>query len=363
MEVQNQKDKIEPIPVIDKEGLTKEEIEHYKQLGEDLIKNKKVAVCTMAGGQGSRLGHVGPKGTFLLPFSSGSKPIFQIVAEHLQRVYKKYGIWISWYIMTSEENDEETKKFFDLHNCFEYPKEDICFFKQGQLPLLDLHENPVFKKPNEVYMVPNGNGGIFCALEENGILKEFEQKNIQYLVTCNVDNILINPVDPIMLGVLQENKAELGIKTILKRSAMEPAGVCCLKNNKPTVIEYIDLTKEMAEQKNQDGCYTFGDIHFGCNYLSLSLLLRIKEEKLPYHFAKKKNQYYDANGQLVLDNEINSLKREMFIFDGFEKAQRAIAFRVKREEEFAPIKNKEGEDSPKTAMKLYEEYWQKEKSY
>ena len=344
-----------PIKVSDKSSLTLEETKNYQKIGEELIKNQRVAVCTMAGGQGSRLGHEGPKGTFMVPLKV-PKSIFQIATEHMLGAYKKYGVYINWYIMTSEENDEVTRKYFAENHYFGYAKY-IQFCKQGQLPLTDFNGNILLQKKDKVFKAANGNGGIFKALGDNGILEELKEKRIEYLVTCNVDNILINPLDSIMFGTIKDKNVELGIKSIIKRSPQEPVGVCCLKNGKPTVIEYIDLPKELAEAKNEDGSLKFGEVHFGCNYLSTKLLEKIVNEKLPYHSAKKKNKYIDEKGNLVTSDDVNSIKYEMFIFDGFEKADSALVFRVKREEEFAPIKYKDGEDSPITAARMYEEYF------
>lgn len=351
---------IEQMETIDKYNLTESEKENYNKLGQELIKNNKVAVCTMAGGQGSRLGHNGPKGTYLVPLTE-PKSIFQIDTEKMLETYEKYGVYINWYIMTSEENDKTTKEYFEENNYFGYSKEHIKFFKQGQLPLTDFDGNILLQSKSKIFKAANGNGGIFKALADNGIIEELKNKGIEYLVTCNVDNILIKPIDEIMFGVLKEKNVGIGIKSIIKRSPDEPVGVCCLKNKKPTVIEYIDLPKELAEARNDDGSLKFGEAHFGCNYLNVKLLDKIAEEKLPYHSAKKKNKYIDVNGEFINNNEINSIKSEMFIFDGFEMAEKAIAFRTKREEEFAPIKNKEGNDSPETAVKMYEEYYKTKK--
>jgi len=344
---------IVPIEALDKYSISNEEWNKYKEMGEDLIKKGGVAVCTMAGGQGSRLGHEGPKGTFMVPLKE-PKSIFQIAAEHIINAANKYNTPINWYIMTSEENDKVTKEFFEENNFWGYNKEYVKFFKQGQLPLTDFDGKILLQEKGKIYKAANGNGGIFKALEDNGIVEELKNKNIKYLVSCNVDNILIKPIDEIMLGVLNERSPEICIKSVIKRAPNEPVGVCCLKDGKPTVIEYIDFPKELAETRNDDGSLKFGEVHFGCNYLSTKLLEKISNEKLPYHGAKKKNKYINKAGMQVCPDTPNSFKYEMFIFDGFEKADSALVFRVKREEEFAPIKNKEGEDSPITAAKMYE---------
>ena len=345
-----------PMEALDKSNLSQEEKEKYEIIGNEIIRERKVVVCTMAGGQGSRLGHEGPKGTFMVPLKE-PKSIFQIAAEHMLQNYEKYHVYLDWYIMTSEENDMVTKNYFANNHYFGYDKKYIHFFKQGQLPLFSLNGKILLKSKFEIFKAANGNGGIFKALEDNAIIKELAQNQVEYFVTCNVDNILIKPIDSLMLGVMKSKEAEIGIKSILKRNANEPVGVCCLKNGKPTVVEYIDLPKDLAEETLPDGSLKFGEVHFGCNYLSRTLLEKIAREKLPYHAAKKKNQFWDESGNWITKEEVNSIKYEMFIFDAFEKAESAMIFRVKREEEFAPIKYKEGEDSPQTASKMYEAYW------
>lgn len=345
-----------PIEVIDKYSINDAENDKYTQIGDELIKSGKVAVCTMAGGQGSRLGHNGPKGTFMVPLKE-PKSIFQIATEHLLNAYGKYGVYINWYIMTSADNDAVTKAFFEDNNYFGYSKEHIKFFKQGELPLLGLDGKILLKNKHQVFKAANGNGGIFKALEDNGIIDELKEKGIEYLATCNVDNILIKPIDGAMFGILKDKNIEIGIKSVIKRNPEERVGVCGIKNGRPSVIEYIDLPTDLAEAKNEDGTLKFAEAHFGSNYLSVNLLDKIAKLKLPYHGAKKKNSYVGEDGNIVEGTEINSIKYEMFIFDGFEMAETGIAYRVKREEEFAPIKNKEGEDSPETAAKMYEKYY------
>jgi UDP-N-acetylglucosamine/UDP-N-acetylgalactosamine diphosphorylase len=190
-------------------------------------------------------------------------------------------------------------------------------------------------------MAPNGNGGIFKALEDEKILEIMAENNIEYLYITNVDNILTNPYDETILGNLIDTKTQLGVKTLLKKDANEKVGVCCKKDGKFAIVEYIDLPKELCEKKMDDGTLLFKDSYFGTCYLSLELLRKIADEKLPYHRAKKKNEYIDKNGNKVLADDVNSIKSEMFIFDGFYKADSVKLYRVRREEEFAPIKGKE----------------------
>ena len=340
---------IEPVNPIVKERLTDSEIHDYTRIGIELIKNRKLAVCTLAGGQGTRLGHNGPKGTFIVNFDKiASKSIFEIHADNILRIYNNYQVFPFWYIMTSKDNDIETKEFFEKNDYFGIPSENILFFIQGEFPLTRANGEVVLDKNGHEVTAANGNGGIFKALEDEGIIAHMEKNDIDYICSCNVDNILVNPFDEVSIGAVAKNNAEIGIKSVSKANKDEKVGSIVIKDDKTTVIEYIDMPKELTEALNSDGDLKFSDSHFGCNYIKIDLLKRIANQKLPIHEAHKKNDVY---GEFI--------KREMFIFDGFEMANKALVIRVKREEEFAPIKNKEGVDSPETASKMYEKMFSK----
>ena len=309
----------------------------------------------MAGGQGTRLGHEGPKGTFIVDIEP-SKSIFEILTDKLKAAHEKYSVYINWYIMTSESNNDETVKFFEDNNYFGYSKEHIRFFKQGELPLLDFDGKIVLQEKGKIFMAADGNGGIFEALCRNNILDDMRQKNIKYLCIGNVDNILINQVDSLLIGMMKEKNYNLASKSVPKKSATERVGVFGKINGQPAVIEYSDIDPELARKTKEDGTLVFSESHFGCNVFSIELLEKISNKKLPYHVARKKNMYVGANEEMIASLEANTYKFEAFIFDGFMMADDILIFQVKREEEFAPIKNKEGEDSPQTATELYMNY-------
>ena len=107
---------IEHISFKDKYKLSEDKYNELKDIGEDIIKNNHYAVVTMAGGQGTRLGHDGPKGSFLLDVKPEPKYLFQILAENLIRHNEEYGITLNWYIMTSIENNDQTVEFFKSHD-------------------------------------------------------------------------------------------------------------------------------------------------------------------------------------------------------------------------------------------------------
>lgn len=347
--------KIENIPYIKKEKQTKEEQDFYKKIGEKIIKEKKIAVCQMAGGQGTRLGHNGPKGTYIVEKINPPKSIFEIFSDKLKKAYKEYGIKIKWYVMTSNANDTETRDFFAKNNYFDYGKENVKFFIQGELPLLNEEGKIVLKEKGTLFMAPDGNGGIYEALRKNKILEEMQNEGIDYLGVCNVDNILMNVLDEIFIGLMIDGNYELATKTTTKVSPEEKIGAVCLMDGKPGVVEYTEITEEMANATDENGDLLYGEGYFGCSIFSRKLLERITN-KLHYHAAFKKNDYIMPNGEVLKAEKPNTYKFEAFIFEGFNEAKNMLVLSVDRKKEFAPIKNKEGVDSVETATKLYNDF-------
>lgn len=347
--------KIESIPVIKKENLKDDERQKIFDIGAEIIKNKKIAVCQMAGGQGTRLGYNGPKGTLIINKITPPKSIFEIFSEKLKEIYEMFDVKIKWYIMTSSSNDYETKKFFEENNYFEYGKENISFFVQGELPLLNTDGKIILERKDKIFMAPDGNGGIYEALRKNNILKEMKENNIEYLGIGNVDNILLNLLDPVFVGLMAKDNYELSTKTTTKVSPEEKVGVVCKINNNPGVVEYTEISEEMANKRDENGNLLFGEGYFGCSIFKVDLLEKITD-KLYYHVAFKKNNYIDENGTEIKAEKPNTYKFEAFIFEGFNMAKNMLVLNVKREEEFAPIKNKEGVDSIETAAILYSNF-------
>ena len=348
--------KIEPIPYIEKDKLSEEEKEHYKKIGENIIKNNEYAVVTMAGGQGSRLGHDGPKGTFDFGLEN-HKSIFEVLCDRLKEAYKKYNVYIPWYIMTSRQNNEDTINFFKKNNYFGYSKENVYFFKQGELPVLNDQGKLMLNKEGNINTAADGHGGVFISMEKEKITENMKQRGIKWVFIGPVDNVLIKMIDPIFIGICQDKNVLAGGKSIIKAYPEERVGVFCKKDGKPDVIEYTEISKEMAEMKNDRGELVYAESHINCNMFNIDIIEKISKNKLPYHSAHKKIEYLNKEGQVVKPEEPNAYKFEAFIFDAFKMLDEMTIFRVKREEEFAPIKNAEGKDSPKTALELYKNFY------
>ena len=188
-----------------------------------------------------------------------------------------------------------------------------------------------------------------------------KERGIEWVFIGGVDNVLAKLVDATLVGMTIDKGLEIGSKSVVKANPHEKVGVFCKMNNHPKVIEYSELPTSMAEETDTNGELRFGESNIACHLFSINAVEKISKEILIYHTAVKKNSYIDENGKEVIPEDPNTYKFEAFIFDAFDLFDNMAVLRVKREEEFAPVKNKEGADSPKTAKELYEKYWQKNK--
>lgn len=340
--------KILPIDnVCVKEKLSKDVIAKWESIGREKIEKEQFAVVTMAGGQGTRLGHSKPKGTYMLNIQGKMISIFEILISRLKEAYNEYSVYIPWYIMTSEENNADTVKFFEENNYFGYDKSHVIFFKQGELPMQDIYGNIVCDKKAHIKFAANGNGGVFKAICDH-VLQDMENRGVKFVYFSGVDNILANFVDELLLGGMIDSGLNAASKSVLKAYPEEKVGVICKKNGIPAVVEYTELTTQMCNLRKPNGELAFSESNIVSNIFSIELLE--KAGNLPYHTAVKKSSVVKADGSIM---EEDAYKYEMFIFDIYSELKDIFVLRVKREAEFAPIKNKEGVDSPKTAVELY----------
>ena len=356
-EIEFKENKIEPINYLDKQKMDDITKNRLSELGEKVIRNGKYAVVTMAGGQGSRLEHQGPKGTFKLDVYGKGKYLFEILAENLKEANRKYDVIIPWYIMTSKENNDETYEFLEKNNYFGYDKDNVILFEQGELPLIDLEGKLLIGKDGKIKEASDGNGGVFTSLRTTGALADMKERGVKWIFIGGVDNVLLKMADTILLGMAIDKNVEIASKSVEKANPHEKVGVFCKMNGHPKVIEYSELPEKMAEEVDNNGELRFGESHIMCNLFTIDAIEKISKEPLIYHSAIKKNAYLDENGIEIIPKEPNSYKFESFIFDAFEFFDDIAILRGKREDDFAPVKNKEGVDSPRTAKELYEKYW------
>lgn len=356
-EIKFKESKIEPLKYLDKAKLTEVQRQEFDKLGEEIVKSGKYAVVTMAGGQGTRLGHQGPKGTFKLDVYGKGKYLFEILIDNLKEANQKYQTTIPWYIMTSKENNKETIEFLEKNNYFGYDKKLVTIFTQSELPLVDEQGKLLIGKDFKIKEASDGNGGTYSSLRASGCLADMKERGIKWVFIGSVDNALLKMVDVTLLGMAIDKKVQIASKSVVKANPHERVGVFCKMNGHPKVIEYTELPENMAEERDENGELKYGESHIMCNLYTIEAIEKISKEILIYHSAHKKNSYIDENGKEVIPTEPNSYKFESFIFDAFEFFDDIAILRGKREDDFAPVKNKEGVDSPKTAKELYEKFW------
>ena len=357
-EKESEQNKIEPIEYLDKYKLN-EKYKYYENIGKKAIKEGKLAAVTMAGGQGTRLGHTGPKGTFDIGLES-HKSLFELLCDYLKEEGEKYGVTIPWFIMTSKENNEETIEFFEKHKYFGYKKDkNLFFFIQGQLPMMDTEGKILIGEDGLVKLAADGHGGIYESLVKNGMTEKMKELGAEWAFIGGVDNCLVKMVDPILMGIAIDKSVKVACKSVVKASPEEKVGVFCKKNGRPSVIEYTEITEEMSKMKDKDGELLYGESHILCNLFNVHAIEKMGAEPLPYHVAYKKAKYIDKDGNLIVPDSPNAYKFEAFLFDAFGEVDDMAILRVKREEEFAPVKNSDnaGVDCPNTARELYKKYY------
>jgi len=347
-------DVIEPIDFIDKYKLN-EDYKYYENIGKKAIKEGKLACVTMAGGQGTRLGHNGPKGTYDIGLDS-HKSLFELLCDYIKEESNKYNVQIPWFIMTSKANNADTVEFFKKNKYFGYEK-NIYFFIQGELPMVDTEGKILIGEDGLIKLAADGHGGVYESLLKNGMIQKMKELGIEWVFIGGVDNCLVKMVDPVLMGIAIDKGVTAAGKSIVKSNPYEKVGAFCKKNGKPSVIEYSEITKEMAEARDKNGELLYGESHILCNLFNIAAIERMGSEPLPYHLAFKKASYLDKDGNKIVPDSPNAYKFEAFLFDAFGEVDDMAILRVKREEEFAPVKNATGVDSPETARKLYNDFY------
>lgn len=335
----------------------------FAAAGEELLAQGKVAAFTVAGGQGTRLGWNGPKGTYPATPITG-KPLFRVFAEQILAAQKRYGITIPWYIMTSPLNDADSRAFFLDNNCFGLRRQDIFMFPQGVMPSLDKHSGKLLLENKHTLAVnPDGHGGSLKALRVSGAIEDMADRGVEHISYIQVDNPLAKLFDPLFVGLharAKDSSAKMSSKMVPKAYPEEKVGVFCRSKGKTIVLEYSDLPEELTQQRDENGDLRFNAgsiaIHlFGVKFID-GLTADVDRFALPLHRAEKKVPCIDPEtGEPVDPVEPNAVKLETFVFDALPLAERSIVFETSRIEEFAPIKNASGVDSAESSHALQTE--------
>lgn len=325
--------------------------EKFYQLGSEALKNGKVAFLTVAGGQASRLGFDLPKGCFgISPITQ--KSLFQIFAEKILFYSNLYNQPLKWFIMTSIDNFKTTVDFFSQNNYFNLDKKNVFFFKQGINPTVTSESGDlILKNKSELFMNPNGHGGILGALTSQGYISQMEHLGIEYLSYFQVDNPLINMADPYFIGCHIDENSNISTKVIRKEFAEEKLGIAMqeCKSTKRKIVEYSDIPEKIMKQQDENGNLLFNMGSTGIHIFSVSFIKKASS-KLPIHIANKEMTLPNINNSDNPEKKISVLKFETFVFDTIPLAKKAIFFETSRNEEFFPLKNKTGTDSIETCI-------------
>lgn len=341
------------IPPIYRSPKTDEERARHLQAkarGEAALRAGQIAVILVAGGQGTRLGLDAPKGTYLIgPVTKRS--LFQIHAEKVLALSRRFGRDLPLLIMTSQENDLATKSFFQEHRFFGLKPGQVQFFVQGMLPALDAATGQVLLKGvGEMALSPNGHGGVIDALDQAGLLERLAREGITECFYFQVDNPLVDVADAVFLGYHLLDRAEMSLKVISKLYGTERLGNLVQIDGRVRIIEYTELPEKLAEERTDAGELRIWAGSPAIHIFNVNFLRRLAsgEIELPYHIARKAVAYLDADGQVVKPDKPNALKFERFVFDALPLAERVVAVECGRCDEFEPLKNASGENSPES---------------
>ena len=289
--------------------------------GEKTLKKQKVALIILAAGQGTRLGFDKAKGLFKVC----NKTLFEHLLDKIKSKQEKLNIKLYLSIMTSEINQREIINFFEKNKNFGFEKDQIDFFKQPSAPFLD-EKGSWITDNDKILKAPDGNGSIFKSFCESNIFFKYKTKKIKYISTVPIDNPLLDPFDDAFIGFHVNNKSDVTIKCMERKSLDEKQGAIGLQDGKIKIIEYIHLNKNLNFQK-----LNFKFSNSGIYLINLETFQKIKDIELKYQFVKKRVK----NG-----SDIFGFKAESFIFEGFEYIGKVNTMLADFDDFHAPLKDK-----------------------
>jgi UDP-N-acetylglucosamine/UDP-N-acetylgalactosamine diphosphorylase len=315
-------------------------------LGEAAYRAGAVAVLMVAGGQGTRLGSSAPKGCVGIAPHSG-KSIYQLQAEKVLSLSRRVGRAVPFLVMTSPATDAETREFFAAHGDFGLANGQVRCFSQGMVPSIALDGRALLAAPGRLLENPDGHGGCHTALVASGNLARLVAEGVRQIVYIQVDNILAPVDDAVLVGLAEAERADVVTKVLEKAHPDEKLGHLVRVGARDRIVEYTELTPEQTRLRDADGelVYRWGSP--ALHNWSVGFLDRLHQQrgfKLPLHRSKKPLKAWPA--------ETMGWKNERFIFDLVPEAAISLGLVAQRGAEFAPVKNKDGDDSAVTAVQL-----------
>ena len=324
--------------------------------GEELLRGGKVAALLVAGGQGSRLGYEGPKGAYPIgPITDRS--LFWFHARKILGLNRTYNTRVPFYIMTSDTNDAATRAHFEENDYFGLPREDVFFFVQGMWPALTPEGKIILDKPGHIFMSPDGHGGMLAALDRSGALEDMGKRGIEQVFFFQVDTPMVAIADPSFVGIHAAKGADMTLKVCKKRDAHEGMGVVVIREGHYAMVEYSELSDEQMERTNADGTLWLAYGSPAIHMFSYAFLKAEAARAMPLHLAFKKIAMVNEAGEIVKPEKPNGYKFEKFIFDVIPNAKTLACLDFDREQEFSPVKNAEGNDSPATTKRDLQKKW------
>jgi UDP-N-acetylglucosamine/UDP-N-acetylgalactosamine diphosphorylase len=211
----------------------------------------------------------------------------------------------------------------------------------------------VLKSRTELLENPDGHGGFLKAFVGSGLAKKMIEQGRRYLVYNQVDNILALYDDPVLVGLAEQEQADLVLKVVKKVTPDEKMGNLATIKGKPTVIEYTDLTEEHTRLTTSSGrpLLEWGSTAMYCFRIEFLECLYREGFEPPIHRSKKPLQAW-IGGEC---RTIEGYKNERFLHDLLlaPTPVRVVALALpERDREFAPVKNLKGVDSAETARTL-----------
>ncbi len=347
-----QKGTITPLAAMELDEINAK-FDSFTATGLEAIRGGKVGAVLLAGGMGTRLGSDQPKGMYNVGLTK-ELYIFECLINNMLDVVRQADAWIHLFVMTSDKNHEATTQFLQEKKFFGYNSEYIHFFKQEMAAATDYNGKIYLEEKGKLSASPNGNGGWFISMKNNGLLDIVKESGIEWINVFAVDNVLQRIADPCFIGATIQKECIVGAKVVRKNAPDEKVGVMCLEDGKPSIVEYYELTEELMTAKDEKGnpAYNFGVI---LNYLFRVAELEKMMEGLPLHIVEKKIPYLDETGTLIQPDNPNGYKFESLVLDMIHQLDTCLPFEVERNSEFAPIKNKTGVDSVDSARALLQE--------
>ena len=323
--------------------------EQARACGEQRIADGRVAVVTVAGGRGSRLGSDRPKG--LLPVMPVSgRTFFEHFAACIGERSRRAGRAIPWLVMTSPETDGPTRAYFDQQQHFGLDPGQVVLFQQGTLPAVEIGTGRVLlSAPGRVATSPDGHGGLAEAMRRAELFGWLSARGVDSLFYHQVDNPAVLPPDPLLVGWHHLRDSQMTTRVVSRRTAEERMGVVLSAAGRTRIVEYIDLPRSVAAATGTTGRLRFWAGNIGVHVLDQQVLAHASG--LPWHRVDRTVVHVPGHGsgQRIEPDGPNAWQFERFIFDLLAEIETGLVVEGDRASDFLPVKQASGEDSLESA--------------